>query len=37
VGLTWLRADQEVALLAGSLVTMTMRLVSVQFGWKLPS
>ncbi|HBD39620.1 MAG TPA: hypothetical protein DC084_39245, partial [Cupriavidus sp.] len=37
VGLTWLRADQEVALLAGALVTMGMRLVSVQFGWKLPS
>ncbi len=37
VGLTWLRADQEAALLTGALVTMAMRLLSVQLGWKLPS
>jgi len=37
VGLTWLQVQQEVSLLAGALITMTMRLVSVRYGWKLPS
>jgi uncharacterized membrane protein YeiH len=37
VGLTWMQAQQEVALLAGAVIIVAMRLVSVQYGWKLPS
>lgn len=37
VGLTWLQAQQEVALLAGAVTIIAMRLLSVRFGWKLPS
>ncbi len=37
MGLTWLQADQEAALLTGALTIIAMRLVSVRYGWKLPS
>ncbi|BDB23378.1 hypothetical protein Tamer19_10110 [Cupriavidus sp. TA19] len=37
VGLTWLEVQQEAALLTGALAIIAMRLVSVRYGWKLPS
>jgi uncharacterized membrane protein YeiH len=37
VGLTWLRAEQELALLAGAITITVARLLCVRFGWKLPS
>ncbi|CAG2140234.1 hypothetical protein LMG31506_02257 [Cupriavidus yeoncheonensis] len=37
MGLTWLQVQQEAALLTGALTIIAMRLVSVRFGWKLPS
>ncbi|CAG9171914.1 MULTISPECIES: trimeric intracellular cation channel family protein [Cupriavidus] len=37
MGLTWLQVDQEAALLTGALSIIAMRLVSVSYGWKLPS
>jgi uncharacterized membrane protein YeiH len=37
IGLTYLQADQEVALLTGALITIATRLFSVWYGWKLPS
>ncbi|CAG2156733.1 trimeric intracellular cation channel family protein [Cupriavidus numazuensis] len=37
MGLTWLQVDQEAALLTGALCIIAMRLVSVRYGWKLPS
>jgi uncharacterized membrane protein YeiH len=37
VGLTWLELQQEVALLTGALAIIALRLVSVRYGWKLPS
>ncbi|WER46742.1 trimeric intracellular cation channel family protein [Cupriavidus sp. WKF15] len=37
MALTWLQVDQEAALLAGALSIIAMRLVSVRYGWKLPS
>ncbi len=36
LGLTWLDAQQEAALLAGALTTTATRLVSVWRGWRLP-
>ncbi|MFJ4288608.1 trimeric intracellular cation channel family protein [Cupriavidus sp. NPDC089707] len=37
VGLTWLEVQQEAALMTGALAIIAMRLVSVRYGWKLPS
>jgi uncharacterized membrane protein YeiH len=37
MGLTWLQVQQEAALLTGALSVIAMRLVSVRYGWKLPS
>ncbi|QEZ45867.1 trimeric intracellular cation channel family protein [Cupriavidus oxalaticus] len=37
VGMTWLDVHQEAALLTGALAIIAMRLVSVRYGWKLPS
>lgn len=37
VGMTWLAVQQEAALLTGALAIIAMRLVSVRYGWKLPS
>jgi uncharacterized membrane protein YeiH len=37
VGMTWLAVQQEAALLTGALAVIAMRLVSVRYGWKLPS
>jgi uncharacterized membrane protein YeiH len=37
IGLTWLEVQQEVALLTGALAIIALRLVSVRYGWKLPS
>ena len=37
MGLTWLQVQQEAALLTGALTIIAMRLVSVRYGWKLPS
>lgn len=37
MGLTWLQVQQEAALLTGALTVIAMRLVSVRYGWKLPS
>jgi uncharacterized membrane protein YeiH len=37
MGLTWLQVGQEAALLTGALSIIAMRLVSVRYGWKLPS
>jgi uncharacterized membrane protein YeiH len=37
MGLTWLQVQQEAALLTGALSIIAMRLVSVRYGWKLPS
>ena len=37
VGLTWLQAEQELALLAGAITITAARLLCVRFGWKLPS
>ena len=36
IGLTWLQADQEVALLTGALIIIAARLLSVWYDWKLP-
>ena len=37
IGLTWVEVQQEAALLTGALAIIAMRLVSVRYGWKLPS
>ncbi|EON17868.1 hypothetical protein C265_20829 [Cupriavidus sp. GA3-3] len=37
VGMTWLAVQQEAALLTGAVAIIAMRLVSVRYGWKLPS
>jgi uncharacterized membrane protein YeiH len=37
IGLTWLQAQPEVGLLVGALSIILMRLLSYQFGWKLPN
>ena len=37
LGMTWLAVQQEAALLTGALAVIAMRLVSVRYGWKLPS
>ncbi|WP_439684692.1 putative membrane protein YeiH [Cupriavidus oxalaticus] len=37
IGLTWLEVQQEAALMTGALAIIAMRLVSVRYGWKLPS
>lgn len=37
IGLTYFRADQEVALLTGALIIIAARLLSVWYDWKLPS
>jgi len=37
IGLTYIQADQEVALLTGALIVIAARLLSVWYDWKLPS
>lgn len=37
VGMSWLAVQQEAALLTGAVAIIAMRLVSVRYGWKLPS
>ncbi|MBF6988896.1 MULTISPECIES: trimeric intracellular cation channel family protein [Cupriavidus] len=37
IGLTWMEVQQEAALMTGALAIIAMRLVSVRYGWKLPS
>ncbi|WP_035822406.1 trimeric intracellular cation channel family protein [Cupriavidus sp. SK-4] len=37
VGMSWLAVQQEAALLTGAVAIIAMRLMSVRYGWKLPS